>query len=173
MRRYTEANHLMVGHIVSNAMFHFEKEAPILEIALKYFNKAFNAQIWASGGPNLLQRCLLSICGFSPDVPVDGVMMTRERFSRERCQGVTVLDYKSFFPYGWMQHESLLKQKTRTDWYEILDQSYAVHFYHSSSLRHGNGNIIKRPKYYGAKKPAYLVLALDHCPISYWSKTEF
>ena len=32
---------------------------------------------------------------------------------------------------------------------------------------------IKRPKFYGARKPAYLYLALQHCPISFWSAQDF
>ena len=32
---------------------------------------------------------------------------------------------------------------------------------------------IKRPKFYGARKPAYLNLALQHCPTSYWSSPDF
>ena len=163
----------MVGHTVSNAMFHFSKGALILELALNHFNEAFSSQVWASGGPDLLQRCLLSICGFRPDVPLKSIMMTRERFNPETCRGISVLDYKSFFPFGWMQQERLMDRKTKTDWYEIFEQSYGVHFYHSSSRRHGPDTVIKRPKYYGAKKPAYLVLAIDHCPLAYWSKKEF
>ena len=172
-RRQYSGNHLLVGHTVSNAMFHFSKGSLILTLALNHFNEAFSSQVWASGGPDLLQRCLLALCGFGNDVPTNGIMMTRERFNPEGCKGISVLDYKSFFPYGWMQQEKLIDRKTKSDWYEIFDQSYAVHFYHSSSRRHGPDKVIKRPKYYGAKRPAYLVLGLNHCPLAYWSKKVF
>lgn len=173
-RQYSEAHHLLVGHTVSNAMFHFSKGALILSLALKHFNEAFSSQVWASGGPDLLQKCLLALCGFDKNIPSDGIMMTRERFNPERCKGgISVLDYKSFFPYGWRNQEQLMKQKTKSDWYEIFSNSFAVHFYHSSSRRHGPGAVIKRPKYYGAKKPAYLVLAMAHCPLAYWSGETF
>jgi len=172
-RREYSGNHLLVGHTVSNAMFHFSRGSLILTLALNHFHEAFSSQVWASGGPDLLQRCLLTLCGFGNDVPTNGIMMTRERFNSEKCKGISVLDYKSFFPYGWMQQERLMDRKTKSDWYKIFDQSYAVHFYHSSSRRHKPDKVIKRPKYYGAKKPAYLVLGLDHCPLAYWSKKVF
>ena len=54
--------------------------------------------------------------------------------------------------------------------YELFRHSSGVHFYHSSSQSGGKVDWIKRPRFYGARKPAYLVLALDHCPIAYWSK---
>lgn len=155
-------------------MFHFSKGADILKLALQNFNNVFQSNIWASGGPDLLQRCLLYICGFSPDTPYRGVMMTRERFSRDHCAGVSVLDYRSFFPFGWMKQGELYEPKRKkVDWYEQFKNSYAVHFYHSSSQSVGSPQAIKKPKFYGARKPAYLVLALDHCPVAYWSKNLF
>ena len=33
--------------------------------------------------------------------------MTRERFSPDQCGGVSLLDYKSFFPIGWVNQVSL------------------------------------------------------------------
>ena len=43
--------------------------------------------------------------------------MTRERFSREQCGGVQVLDYKSFFPVGWMnQHQLSNPKRSRKEW---------------------------------------------------------
>ena len=54
-----------------------------------------------SGGPDLLQRQLLTLCGFDVDHELR-FDMTRERFNREKCQGIELLHYKSFFPVGWM-----------------------------------------------------------------------
>ena len=97
--------------------------------------------------------------------------MTRERFSPNQCGGVSLLDYKSFFPIGWMNQVTLYEPKRRkSEWMELFRQSYGVHFYHSSSQKSGPLQNIKNPKYYGARRPAYLSLALDHCPVSYWSK---
>jgi len=171
---FTNENHLKVGDTVTNAMFHFTKGAPILRIALQNFNKAFQSHVWASGGPDLLHRALLLICGFSPNTPYRSIMMTRERFSPEYCDGVSVLDYRAFFPFGWMNQSELFEPKKRKqDWYDSFKHSFAVHFYHSSSQSVGSPRAIKKPKYYGARKPAYLVLALDHCPIAYWSNDVF
>ena len=97
-------------------------------------------------------------------------MMTRERFSREQCQGVQVLEPKSFFPFAWMQQSKMSEGRAKKEWQEAFSSSYAVHFFHSSS--HSNQKI-QRPKYYGARKPAYLTLALQHCPTAYWSRELF
>ena len=35
--------------------------------------------------------------------------MTRERFSRDKCQGIKLLDYKSFFPVGWMNQVDMIE----------------------------------------------------------------
>ena len=101
--------------------------------------------------------------------------LVRERFSAEHCAGITVLDYAAFFPIGWMNQGKLADPKRRAaEWYEMFSRSYAVHFYHSSSQSSiANPRGIKRPRFYGARKPAYLVLAMDHCPLSYWSKDIF
>ena len=143
-------------------------------MALNGFKEAFHHDEWASGGPDLLQRCLLTICGFGPDVPkTDVVRMTKERFNQEWCGGISVLEYNSFYPFGWMQHERLLDRKTKQELYDILQQSYGVHFFHSSPKPRAADRSIMKPKYYGARKPAYLVLAVDHCPVAVWSKKFF
>ena len=103
--------------------------------------------------------------------------MTREEFSREKCGGVSLLDYKSFFPFGWLNQVKLYEPRRRAaEWSEIFQHSYGVHFYHSSSQSaksKGGSNVIRKPKFYGARKPAYLVLALTNCPVSYWSNDQF
>jgi len=171
---YDDNNHLKIGDTVTNAIFHFSKGATILQLALENFNNVFQSNVWASGGPDLLHRCLLFICGFSADTPHRSVHMTRERFSPDQCSGVSVLENRSFFPFGWMRQSELWEPKRkRTDWYDLLQNSYAVHFYHSSSQSVGSPKPINKPKYYGARKPAYLVLAMDHCPVAYWSKAIF
>ena len=174
--KYDENNHLLVGNTVTNAIFHFDKGAPILEVALQILEKVYHPQSWASGGPDVLQRALLSLCGFGPEHPLR-IPMTREEFSREKCGGISLLDYKSFFPFGWLNQSKLYEPKRRTaEWREIFQHSYGVHFYHSSSQSakaKGGSSAIRKPKFYGARKPAYLVLALDHCPVSYWSNDQF
>ena len=116
--------------------------------------------------------------------------MTRERFSSDKCQGIQLLDYKSFFPVGWMNEVGTQKCSNKTmrffnlikifqklfwnprrrqsEWYSMLNESYGVHFY--SSMK--NSEIVKFPEFYGDNIPAYLAIALDHCPVSYWSKND-
>ena len=61
-------------------------------------------------------------------------------------------------------------KRTKSEWFTMFKHSFGVHFYHSSSQNSGPAQVVKSPKYYGARRPAYLVLALNHCPVSYWSK---
>ena len=164
------AGELLVGDSVTNALFHFSKGAEILKLAIEHFNEAFQSRSWASGGPDLLQRCLLHLCGFPAETGLRDIQMTRERFSREQCHGVQVLEPKSFFPFAWMQQSKMSEGRVKKEWQDAFSSSYAVHFFHSSS--HSNQKI-QRPKYYGARKPAYLTLALQHCPVAFWSKQLF
>ena len=92
--KYDENNRLLVGNTVSNAIFHFDKGAPILAMALEILEKVYQPQSWASGGPDVLQRSLLLLCGFGPQHPLR-IPMTREEFSPEKCGGISLLDYKS------------------------------------------------------------------------------
>ena len=57
--KYDDNNRLLVGNSVTNAIFHFSKGAPILEVALQILEKVYRPQSWASGGPDVLQRSLL------------------------------------------------------------------------------------------------------------------
>jgi len=161
---------LIVGDTVTNALFHFSRQAPILEMALDKFTANYQGQAWAAAGPDLLQKCLLELCGFPPDTGHKDVLMTRERFSRENCGGIQVLEPCSFYPAAWMQQSKLTQGRTKKEWEKMFERTYAVHFFHTSSHNHQK---IKRPKFYGARKPAYLNLALQHCPTSYWSSPDF
>ena len=168
--KFNDNNELLVGNSVTNAMFHFSRGAPILQLALAILERVYDPYSWTSVGPDLLQRSLLTQCGYPLSQPLRSLAMTREQFSRERCGGVQLLDYKSFFPVGWMNQGLLRDPKRRkSEWYEMFQHSYGVHFYHSSSQSARVGDI-RSPRHYGARRPAYLTLALDHCPFSYWSK---
>lgn len=172
--KYSPNGQLLVGDTVTNAMFHFSKGAKILKMSLQNFNNMFKSQVWASGGPDLLQRSLLFICGVDKKIGLREIQMTRERFSPEHCGGIQVLDSRAFYPFSWMQSSQLYDPKrSRKEWYSQFTHSYAVHFYHSSSQSSSGPQTIRRPKYYGARKPAYLALALDHCPVSYRSRETF
>ena len=64
---YDDNNNLLVGTCVTNAIFHFSKFAPILTAALSTFNKMYDPHGWATGGPDVLQRSLLTLCGFDQE----------------------------------------------------------------------------------------------------------
>jgi len=167
--------HILQGYKVSNAMFHFKKDSPLLECAIRKFVPNYLPHVWAHNGPDLLQTCLTEVCGFDGEIPAN--KMTSEDINREKCQGVQLLSYRSFYPFAWLSSIELHEQrKTKKEWNNYFDRSYAVHFYHSSrkNMRSLNGEHgILTPEYYGARKPAYLVLALQYCPISYNSVKPF
>merc|ERR1719471_146479 len=62
--KYNADNELIVGNSVTNAMFHFSRGAPILKRALASLVQVYDPYSWTSVGPDLLQRSLLSQCGF-------------------------------------------------------------------------------------------------------------
>lgn len=171
---YNPAGHRFVGDKITNAMMHLDRGQALLGCALRKFQEAYRGNDWAAAGPDLLHRCLLDQCGFA-DAQLREIPLTVERFSSEHCSGVSVLSDKSFFPVSWLQKNKLWEGRTKKDWYSFLDESYAVHFYHGSSIQGSNGEYsrIMRPKYYGARKPVYLTLALDHCPVAYYSQLLF
>ena len=95
--QYNAKNELLVGNVVTNAMFQFPRGAPILELALNtvkniftwiFFTEIFSPQVssvydpasWVSVGPDLLQRSLLTLCGFPPSQPLRDFAMTRTHF---------------------------------------------------------------------------------------------
>ena len=45
--RYDENNNLLVGPCITNAIFHFEKNAEILKMALESCDKLYNPHGWA------------------------------------------------------------------------------------------------------------------------------
>ena len=51
-----------LGKSVSNAIFHFEANSPVMEGAIRGFSESFNGA-WASGGPTLLSKSLRRVCG--------------------------------------------------------------------------------------------------------------
>ena len=65
-------------------------------------------------------------------------------------------------------------KQTNKQWNQVFEKSYAVHFYNGSKMLGGKSQIkILSANHYGAKKPAYLVLAHQFCPIAYHSVQEF
>ena len=64
---------------------------------------------------------------------------------------------------------TLFERKRADKWEELFEETYAVHFYASSSP---NKKIL-RPKFYGKEMPSYAYLGVKHCPISFFSEKSF
>ena len=78
--QYNDQHQLLVGNVVTNAMFQFSRAAPILEVALGLVTRVYDPASWISVGPDLLQRALLTLCGFPASQPLRDLAMTREHF---------------------------------------------------------------------------------------------
>ena len=92
-------------------------------------------------------------------------------YTPERCQGIHVMDSKTFFPMSWYEASQLSRPiMSAEEWREFLVDSYSIDFYHSSGQNHVN---IMQPKFYGKKLPAYAYLAPTYCPVSYYSEVLF
>ena len=77
--------------------------------------------------------------------------------------------FRYFYPRPWMFANSLFDKLTGEEWDSLFKDTYAVHFYASSSPTRK----ILRPKFYGKKVPAYSYLGVQHCPISFFSEKTF
>ena len=78
--RYNAKHELVVGNVVTNAMFQFSRGAAILELALSLVTRLYDPASWTSVGPDLLQRALLTLCGFPASQPLRDLAMTRQHF---------------------------------------------------------------------------------------------
>ena len=78
-------------------------------------------------------------------------------------------NYRVFYPLPWNHASDLGELKTHDHWKEFFDGSATVHFYASSNP----SRKILRPNHYGKNVPAYLSLAIQHCPLSYYSEKMF
>ena len=79
--QYNEKQELIVGNVITNAMFQFPRSAPILEVALSSVSRLYDPASWTSLGPDILQRSLLTLCGFPPSQPLRELAMTRTRLT--------------------------------------------------------------------------------------------
>lgn len=152
------------GSDVSNALFHFDKDHPILKAALHGFSRAFTGR-WSSGGPELLTIELNKICGYRRKV-----MLTPKNFNPERCGGITVLPPKELYPVSWFYSLHLHKKMSDESWRQMFEDAYTVHFYHTSG---STDHKIMKPKYYGQDRPAWLYLGINYCPVSFDSVRLF
>lgn len=99
------------------------------------------------------------------------IMVVGGRYSAENCQGINILKPNSFFPMSWMEATDLVEAKrSPDDWDVVLQNSYSIDFYRSSS---NNTTPITSRKYYGKKIPAYSHLGPKYCPLSFSSDRTF
>ena len=107
-----------------------------------------------------------SYCGQPLDSVIDSA-----RFNPSTCGGITVLPQATFYPVGWFAYNTLYSDmRSDEGWAEQFKHSTAVHMYFSSKRA---SKKILRPKFYGADRPAYLYLALNNCPASFYSERDF
>jgi hypothetical protein len=120
----------------------------------------------------LFYRALKEICKDKTGSPSEKDYLNPGDHNQENCQGVKVAPPHYFFPIPWFEAGTLFEpRKSNEDWETLFKDSYTVHFYQSSWK---NEEEILWPEFYPEKLyPAYLPLALKHCPLSLYSDDEF
>ena len=99
------------------------------------------------------------------------LLLAGGRYSVENCHGIHVLQPFNFYPMSWTEATELfVKRRSEQEWENILDNSYSIDFYRTSS---NNTTPITKPKYYGKKIPAYSYLGPKYCPLSFYSEITF
>ena len=156
-----------IGPTVANAMFHFDAGHEFIQRCLEHFQAGFRPEDRLSGGPLLFTRVfLMEMCGMPLGQAVSNILIST--FNPERCKGINILPQTSFYYYGWFSFSTLYStEKLAVEWERIFKDSYGVHMYSSSV--HSKRRML-RPRYYGKEWPAYLYLAINHCPLAYYSE---
>ena len=152
------------GHEVCNAIFHLDKNHPMLKRSLAAFEKNFSGK-WSSGGADILTVELMRECGYEKKISFGPGL-----FTPEKCNGIKVLRPKTFYPFGYFEAHEMGKSKTDEEWIEILEQSYTVHYFATSSRTQKK---VLKPKNYGKVRPAMIYLGVNFCPISFDSVKIF
>ena len=155
------------GTMVCNAVFNFDKGHGFLERAINGFGRFFDGHRWSSGGAEILNRSLMTQCGYDVDSKMH---LMKSKFSKEQCNGVELLHPRAFYPWGYFDSHELNRMRSDEGWDEIFSDSFTVHFFATSGK--GTGKILK-PKNYGKERPALLYLALNNCPKAFDSVRLF
>jgi hypothetical protein len=93
-------------------------------------------------------------------------------YSRSNCDGFEVVHPNTFFPIKWYEAARLwVDVKATQDWDELFEDSFAVHFYQSSWRT--DQEIFWPDAYPNNLYPAYVPLALNNCPLSYFGDETF
>ena len=164
----SKENTATVGSALNNAVFHFDAGHPYLKHCLDLFKRSYDPAVRLSGGPKLMTSALFDICETGTNL-ANGIELSW--FNADRCRGVTVLPAASFYPVGWFHYGRLYSElRTPDSWAEFFSRSYVVHMYNSSK---NTARPILRPHYFGSEWPAYLYLALNMCPVSFYSEKKF
>ena len=157
------------NELILNSIFHNTKNHEFLKTAIMMFNSTFRNGEWASSGPFLFTKAFKELC--RQEFTEKG--MKNAGYTRNDCFGMTMLEPKSFYPFDWFHAEELNVENHKDDyWDNKFKQSFAVHFYASSSRGRFMGvgfPSISHPNFYGLKKPALAYLGPKECPTSFYS----
>lgn len=155
---------------MNNAIYHFDKGHVYIRAALEAFARIYRPDVRISVGPDLMTEVYLSqMCALGRGEEVSSI--GPDLFPPERCRGVNIIPQISFYPFGWFSCIALYAEhKSHADWEKVFKDSLGVHMYSSSV--HAKKKI-RRPRFYGKDVPAYLHLAMNHCPLAFYSENIF
>ncbi|XP_059092020.1 lactosylceramide 4-alpha-galactosyltransferase-like [Tigriopus californicus] len=156
----------VIGENLNNAVFHFDKGHPYLELCLEQFAINFDPMVRLSGGPYTMSKALKKICGME-----ENSIINLNTFTRDRCRGVGVVKQHLLYPLGWFEIDVFTSErKSRSQWAAKYNSSITIHLFNSIA---GSDKVVLKPKFYGNDVPAYLYLAERFCPLCYNSVKRF
>ncbi|XP_059090953.1 uncharacterized protein LOC131886592 [Tigriopus californicus] len=156
----------VIGQTVNNAVFHFDKGHPFINLCVEKFAHTFDPSVRLSGGPRTMSDALKELCGMDKSAVIH-----RRTFKPDRCHGVDIVKQRVLYPMGWFGVSDLVSElKSRSEWEARFIHSVTVHLFNSIA---GSQKVIQKPRFYGSDVPAYLYLAERFCPISFDSVKLF
>jgi len=159
--------HEVIGGKLANGFFGaMSKLSPFLWKTMQLFPQTFNNQIWSSGGAEPLTQALIQTCNPTQK----GSVTVGGQFTAAKCEGIRLLPAESFYPFAWTNAVEMFNGRKPEEWRRVFKDTFSIDFF-ASSLKAKLK--IMRPKFYGAKVPAYAYIAPLHCPISFHSEKLF
>ncbi|TRY71083.1 hypothetical protein TCAL_04271, partial [Tigriopus californicus] len=146
----------VIGQTVNNAVFHFDKGHPFINLCVEKFAHTFDPSVRLSGGPRTMSDALKELCGMDKSAVIH-----RRTFKPDRCHGVDIVKQRVLYPMGWFGVSDLVSElKSRSEWEARFIHSVTVHLFNSIA---GSQKVIQKPRFYGSDVPAYLYLAERLC----------
>ncbi|XP_042212492.1 lactosylceramide 4-alpha-galactosyltransferase-like [Homarus americanus] len=105
---------------VNGAVFHFDRHHPMLEAFMKQLSEVFSPNVWGINGPMLVTKVLKMACG-------------KELAAGDKCQGVTLLHQRAFYPLRVTNWKDFFTALSGVDVLKMFPNSYVIHLWNKLS----------------------------------------